>query len=90
MCSQNLAEPKVELNVHHQRNVSCQARRLANRFNLRISKSRKRLTLHNYGGYRIVHCAVLAGSRYNLTADEVYDFLLNLVGDGHLERRECP
>jgi hypothetical protein len=78
---------QVNSQVSHQRNVIAQARRLARHYGMRITKSRKTLSVRNFGGYRIDHCQIAAGSRYNLTADECFEFLFKLVeGDGHDNR----
>jgi hypothetical protein len=78
MATQVVAVEKPEVN-HHQRKVIAQARRLAKHYGMRISKSRKGLSWLNYGQYRIDHIQIVAGSRFNLNADECLDFLCKLV-----------
>jgi hypothetical protein len=76
-----IASPEV--NRNHQRNTINQARRLARVWDMRISKSRKRLSVRNFGGYRIDHCSITAGSRYSLSPDDCLEFLLKLVEIGN-------
>lgn len=53
-------------------------RRALNKCGYSLRKSRKRISLDNFGGYMIVdqhiNC-VVAGSRFDLSAENVQDFL---------------
>ena len=53
-------------------------RRALNKCGYSLHKSRKRISLDNFGGYMIVdqhiNC-VVAGSRFDLSAENVQDFL---------------
>jgi hypothetical protein len=53
------------------------ARRLAARLGFRIKKSRRGLSLHNFGEYMLYDAQtnfVIAGERFDWTADEIISF----------------
>lgn len=56
MATPVLAVGSSEVNHQHERQVIGRGWRLARHYSMRLSKSRKRLSIRNFGGYRIDHC----------------------------------